>query len=62
MITSSARKASQTIQLSALARIAMVPVSWVSESATAGRVSAAAIIIGVLRRAATRSLRASMAP
>ena len=50
------------IQLSALAITAVAPVWCVSERATAGRVRAAAIIIGVLRRAATRSLRASMAP
>ena len=58
--TSSTRKASQVIQLRAMAVVSRAPPGCDSEIATIGRVSAAAISIGVLRNSATRVLRASI--
>ena len=58
--TSSTRKAVQVIQLRTIATFSRAPPGWDSVIATVGRVSAAAISIGVLRRSATRVLRASI--
>ncbi len=58
--TSSTRKAVQVTQLRAIATVSRAPPGWDSVIATVGRVSAAAISIGVLRICATRVLRASI--
>ena len=58
--TSSTRKAVQVTQLRTIAIVSSAPPGCDSVIATVGRVSAAAISIGVLRNSATRVLRASI--
>ena len=58
--TSSIRKAVQVTQLRTTATVSRVPPGWDSVIATVGRVSAAAISIGVFSLSATRVLRASI--
>ena len=58
--TSSTAKATQVTQLRTMATVSSAPPGFDSVIATIGRVSAAAISIGVLRISATRVLRASM--
>ncbi len=60
MTTNSNRKAVQVIQLRAMAIPSSSPPGSDSVIATVGKVSAAAISIGVFSRSATRVLRASI--